>query len=72
MMMNFMVYGFGLFAYWVIGFAIQMGGVGAHTPIWAVRAAERRIRITLRQDFWFVRDARFFLTMAAHMTLASW
>ncbi len=28
MMMNFMVYGTGLFAYWVIGFAIQMGGVG--------------------------------------------
>lgn len=29
MMMNFMVYGLGLFAYWVCGFAIQMGGVGA-------------------------------------------
>ncbi|MGH9453614.1 MAG: ammonium transporter [Terriglobia bacterium] len=29
MMMNFMVYGFGLFAYWVCGFAFQMGGVGA-------------------------------------------
>ncbi len=28
MMMNFMVYGLGLFAYWVCGFAIQMGGVG--------------------------------------------
>src|SRR5579883_3228080 len=26
MMMNFMVYGFGLFAYWVMGFAIQQGG----------------------------------------------
>ncbi|MEO8096527.1 MAG: ammonium transporter [Acidobacteriota bacterium] len=29
MMMNFMVYGVGLAAYWLIGFAIQMGGVGA-------------------------------------------
>ncbi len=29
MMMNFMVYGVGLLAYWLIGFAIQMGGVGA-------------------------------------------
>lgn len=29
MMMNFMVYGVGMFAYWLIGFAIQMGGVGA-------------------------------------------
>lgn len=28
MMMNFMVYGAGMLAYWLIGFAIQMGGVG--------------------------------------------
>jgi Amt family ammonium transporter len=32
MMMNFMVYGFGLFAFWVCGFALQMGGAaGAAT-----------------------------------------
>ena len=29
MMMNFMVYGTGMLAYWLIGFSIQMGGVGA-------------------------------------------
>jgi Amt family ammonium transporter len=29
MMMNFMVYGVGMLAYWIIGFAIQEGGVGA-------------------------------------------
>ncbi len=29
MMMNFMVYAVGLLAYWLIGFAIQEGGVGA-------------------------------------------
>ena len=29
MMMNFMVYGVGMLAYWLIGFAIQEGGVGA-------------------------------------------
>jgi Amt family ammonium transporter len=29
MMMNFMVYGVGMLAYWLIGFPIQMGGVGA-------------------------------------------
>jgi Amt family ammonium transporter len=29
MMMNFMVYGVGMAAYWLIGFAIQEGGVGA-------------------------------------------
>ncbi len=28
MMMNFMVYGIGMLAYWLIGFAVQMGGVG--------------------------------------------
>ena len=30
MMMNFMVYGVGMLAYWLIGFAIQMGGVGGN------------------------------------------
>jgi len=29
MMMNFMVYGVGMLAYFLIGFAVQMGGVGA-------------------------------------------
>ncbi len=29
MMMNFMVYGVGMLAYWLIGFSLQMGGVGA-------------------------------------------
>jgi Amt family ammonium transporter len=29
MMMNFMVYGVGMAAYWLIGFALQMGGAGA-------------------------------------------
>jgi len=39
MMMNFMVYGFGLFAYFVMGFAIQQGGcapvanLGGLTPL---------------------------------------
>jgi Amt family ammonium transporter len=29
MMMNFMVYGVGMLAFWLIGFPLQMGGVGA-------------------------------------------
>jgi ammonium transporter, Amt family len=29
MMMNFMVYAVGMLAYWLIGFSLQMGGVGA-------------------------------------------
>ena len=33
MMMNFMVYGFGLFAFWVCGFAIQMGGGAPYSTL---------------------------------------
>ncbi len=33
MMMNFMVYGFGLFAYWVMGFALQQGGCAPNTNL---------------------------------------
>jgi Amt family ammonium transporter len=29
MMMNFMVYGIGMTGYWIMGYALQMGGVGA-------------------------------------------
>ncbi len=32
-MMNFMVYACGLFAYWIIGFAIQMGGAAGSTNL---------------------------------------
>jgi Amt family ammonium transporter len=33
MMMNFMVYGFGMFAYWVMGFALQQGGCAPNTNL---------------------------------------
>jgi ammonium transporter, Amt family len=33
MMMNFMVYGFGLFAFWVCGFALQMGGGAPYSTL---------------------------------------
>lgn len=33
MMMNFMVYGVGMLAYWLMGFALQMGGVGAEATL---------------------------------------
>ncbi len=32
-MMNFMVYGWGLFAFWVMGFAIQQGGSAGNTNL---------------------------------------
>jgi Amt family ammonium transporter len=33
MMMNFMVYGVGMLAYWLVGFAIQMGGVAPNSNL---------------------------------------
>ncbi|MGH7948827.1 MAG: ammonium transporter, partial [Candidatus Binataceae bacterium] len=33
MMMNFMVYGLGMFAYWAVGFAIQQGGCAPNTNL---------------------------------------
>src|SRR5260370_16106517 len=37
-MMNFFVYGFGLLAYWLIGFAIQMGGAGGNSNLGALNS----------------------------------
>ena len=39
MSMNFMVYPIGMLGYWICGFALQMGGVGA---VGALSAARRR------------------------------
>ena len=51
MMMNFMVYGVGMLAYWLIGFAIQMGGVGGS------RQPRRRSAVECRICLQFVRQA---------------
>lgn len=47
MMMNFMVYGVGMFAYWLIGFAIQMGGVGAVANLGGTPPLSAEFAITL-------------------------
>jgi len=47
MMMNFMVYGVGMFAYWLIGFAIQMGGVGAVANLGGTPPLNSEFTITL-------------------------
>src|SRR5213083_1365707 len=52
MMMNFMVYGFGLFAYWVCGFAIQMGGVGPYTTLGGGAGLNSEYSITLLGKTW--------------------
>src|SRR6266851_365416 len=47
MMMNFMVYGAGMLAYWLIGFAIQEGGVGAVANLGGTAPLSSEYAITL-------------------------
>jgi Amt family ammonium transporter len=47
MMMNFMVYSVGLFAYYLIGFTIQMGGVGAVANLGGTPPLSQEFAITL-------------------------
>ena len=47
MMMNFMVYGVGMLAYWLIGFTIQMGGVGAVANLGGTPPLSSEFAITL-------------------------
>ncbi len=47
MMMNFMVYGVGMLAYWLIGFAIQMGGVGGIANLGGVPSLNAEHAFTL-------------------------
>src|SRR5882724_9991972 len=52
MMMNFMVYGVGMLAYWLIGFAIQEGGVGAAANLGASPVLSNEYSITLFGKSW--------------------
>ncbi len=47
MMMNFMVYGVGMLAFWLIGFAIQMGGVGAVGNLGSTPVLNKEFTVTL-------------------------
>jgi Amt family ammonium transporter len=65
MMMNFMVYSFGLFAYWVCGFAIQMGGVGALGSLGGTAPLSSEHVITLFGKTWGLFGTHgFFLSHA--------
>lgn len=66
MMMNFMVYGFGLFAYWVCGFAFQMGGVGATANLGGTAPLSSEFTLNLFGKSWGLFGTHgFFLTQAA-------
>jgi Amt family ammonium transporter len=47
MMMNFMVYGFGMFAYWVMGFAIQQGGSAGNTNLGGLNPLNNEFKLSL-------------------------
>jgi Amt family ammonium transporter len=52
MMMNFMVYGVGMLAYWIIGFAIQMGGVAPNTNLGGLAPLNHEVAISLFGKNW--------------------
>jgi Amt family ammonium transporter len=66
MMMNFMVYGFGLFAYWVCGFALQMGGVGGVANLGGAAPLSSEFSLSLAGKTWGLFGTHgFFLTQGA-------
>ena len=52
MMMNFMVYGFGLFAFWVCGFALQMGGAAGAATLGGANPLSHEFAIHLLGKDW--------------------
>ena len=51
-MMNFFVYGCGLLAYWLIGFAIQMGGAAGNGNLGGLQSLSTEHPITLFGKTW--------------------
>ena len=67
MMMNFMVYGLGLFAYWVSGFAIQMGGCGPVANLGGVYPLNAEKVVTLFGKPWGLFGTKgFFLSGSSY------
>src|SRR3989440_1990813 len=63
MMMNFMVYGFGLFAFWVCGFALQMGGVAPSGTLGGAMPLNSEHTLSLLGKTWGIFGSRgFFLS----------
>jgi len=51
-MMNFFVYACGLFAYWIIGFAIQMGGAAGNGNLGGLQSLNTEHMLTLFGTHW--------------------
>jgi ammonium transporter, Amt family len=71
MMMNFMVYGFGLFAYWVCGFAFQMGGSAPISNLGGAAPLSSEYAIHIAGKAWPLFGTHgFFLTQAGTYDVA--
>ena len=71
MMMNFMVYGFGLFAYWVCGFAFQMGGGGPYSTLGGANYLTSEHTLSFLGKTWGVFGTHgFFLTQGGSYDVA--
>lgn len=63
MAMNFMVYAIGLLGYWICGFALQMGGVGAVTALGGTPPLAHEFTVTLfGKDFGLFGTSGFLLS----------
>src|SRR2546421_10022590 len=65
--MNFMVYGIAMLAYWVVGFALQAGGVGALGTLGGYDKLAHEVSLTIGGKDWGLFGGRgFFLTGVAY------
>ena len=72
-MMNFFVYACGLFAYWIIGFAIQMGGAAGNGNLGGLQSLNTEHHDhAVRHPLGHLRRVRHVPGRAAPMTSASW
>lgn len=62
MMMNFMVYALGMIGYWIMGFALHMGGVGALATLGGSNVLSNEFSVTLLgKEFGLFGTNGFFL-----------
>ena len=66
-MMNFMVYACGLFSYWLIGFAIQMGGAAGNGNLGGLKSLTGEHTISLFGKTWGLFGASRVLPVRPHL-----
>jgi ammonium transporter, Amt family len=69
MAMNFMIYAIGMLGYWVLGFALQMGGVGGVATLGGATVLNSEFTITLLgKEFGLFGTRGFFLSGVTYDT----